>query len=297
MTDPDTLVRIAGEGLSAAINPLGAELHRLQDADGNDLLWDGDPAFWTGRAPILFPIVGAVSGGVIRVDGQEYPLAQHGFARRRTWDLVEQAPDAATFRLESNDETRAVYPFEFRLDMRFSIEGTRLSMVATLANPGTEPLLASFGYHPALRWPLPGGAARGAHRILFAEDEPAPIRRIDADALFRPDTLPSPVESRALQLDDALFEDGAIIFDRLASRSLRYGAPGGTTIGVEFPDMPLLGLWTKPGAGYICIEPWHGHADPVGFAGEFRQKPGILEIPPGINRIFTMRIDIRTETF
>ena len=297
MNQASTLIRIAGPALAAEINPLGAELTTLRDAEGRDLLWDGDPAFWTGRAPVLFPIVGAAAGGVIRVDGQEYSLPQHGFARRRLWTLVEQSDAAATFRLEADDATRAVYPFEFGLDLRFAIDAAGLSMAATLSNPGTRDLLAAFGFHPALRWPLPGGADRAAHRVRFAEEEPAPIRRIDADGLVLPQAFPSPVQGRDLALDDALFAGGALIFDRLASRRLTYGAPGGTTLAISFPDMPMLGLWMKPGADYLCIEPWQGHADPVGFTGDYADKPGIVRIAAGFDRVFTMRIDSGSETF
>jgi galactose mutarotase-like enzyme len=297
MPDPSPLVRIAGESLSAEINPLGAELHSLRDADGRDLLWDGDPAFWTGRAPILFPVVGVVAGGVIRVDGRDYPMPKHGFARRKMWQIVEHAADAATFRLEPDDETRAAYPFDFRLDLRFAIEGTCLSMVATLSNPGDVPLPASFGFHPALRWPLPGGAPRDAHRVRFAEAEPDPIRRIDSDGLLRPAAEPSPVDGRDLIVRDALFEDDALIFDMLASRALRFGAPGGTVLDIAFPGMPLLGIWTKPGAPYLCIEPWQGVADPEAFAQDFREKPGVIEVPAGRDHIFTMRIDSGIESF
>jgi galactose mutarotase-like enzyme len=297
MSDPLTLVRIAGESLSAEINPFGAELYALRDVQGRDLLWDGDPAFWTGRAPILFPVIGAVAGGVIRVDGRAYPMAKHGFARRKPWALVEQTADAATFRLEADDETRASYPFEFRLDLRFAIRDAGLSMVATLTNPGTTPLPASFGYHPALRWPLPGGRARADHVVRFAEDEPALIRRIDSGGLLRSAAEPSPVEGSEFTVHDALFEDDAMIFDQLASRSLTFGAPGGMALDIAFPDMPLLGIWTKPGAPYLCIEPWAGVADPQGFAGDFREKPGIVEVAPGGKRTFTMWINNRSETF
>jgi galactose mutarotase-like enzyme len=297
MLDPTPLVRIAGDALSAEINPFGAELHSLRDSAGRDLLWHGDPAIWNGRAPILFPVVGAVAGGVIRVDGRAYPMAKHGFARRKAWQIVQHSADAATFRLEPDAETRAAYPFDFRLDLRFAIEGAGLSMTATLSNPGDVALPASFGFHPALLWPLPGGAPRDAHRVVFAEAEPAPIRRIDADGLLRPAPEPTPVEGRDLIVRDALFEDDAMIFDMLASHRLRFGAPGGMVLDVAFPGMPLLGIWTKPGAPYLCIEPWQGVADPEGFAGEFRDKPGVISVPPGQDYIFAMRIDSGAGTF
>lgn len=292
MTDPDQLVSIAGDHLSAQINPFGAELHSLRDAAGRDYLWDGDPAVWAGRAPILFPIVGAVAGGVIRVDGQEYPMAKHGFARRMAWTPIARTPGSARFRLVADATTRAVYPFEFRLDIDFAIAGSALEMVATVHNDGATDMPASFGFHPAFRWPLPGGGARAEHRISFAAPEPMPIRRIDADGLLRPAPEPSPVDGDTLIVRDDLFDQDAMIFDRLESRHLRFGAPGATQIDIDFPDMPLLGVWTKPGATYLCIEPWQGIADPEGFAGALRDKPGTLIIAPETQRTFRMRIDI-----
>jgi galactose mutarotase-like enzyme len=289
MTD---LVSIRSDLLSADISTLGAELQALRDEAGRDLLWDGDPAWWTGRAPILFPIVGAVADDTIHVGGKPYTLAKHGFARKTEWQLVEQTGSCATFRLEDSDATRAVYPFAFRLDLRFSIEGATLAMTATLTNSGTSDLPASFGFHPALRWPLPYGAPKDAHRVTFAAPEPAPIRRIDGAGLMRPAPEPTPVVGDTLAPDASLFEDDAIIFDRLASRSLTYGAPDARGLTIDFSDMPELGIWQKPGAPYLCIEPWAGFADPQGYAGEFREKPGILNLPHGSSHQFTMRISL-----
>jgi galactose mutarotase-like enzyme len=285
-------VRIENGVLAAEIDPLGAELVRLQDEAGRDLMWDGNPAIWNGHAPILFPVVGAVSGGVIRVDGREYPLARHGFARRRPFALVDQSATEVTFRLVSDAESRSIYPFDFRLDLHFQLEGSALTCAAQLHNPGDAPLPASLGYHPAFLWPLPWGGTRAEHRIVFEQPEPAAIRRIDADGLILATTEPTPLEGSNLTLRDSLFETDALIFDEIESRRVHYGVPGGRQLEVRFDDMPMLGIWTKPGAGYVCIEPWQGMADPAGYDGEFRTKPGVITVAPGAAHQFTMRIDI-----
>jgi len=152
---------------------------------------------------------------------------------------------------------------------------------------------ASFGFHPALRWPLPGGGARADQAILFDEDEHAPIRRLDADGLLAPDPRPTPVDGRKLTLHDDLFVEDAMIMDRIASRRLMYGAPGGTQIVVDFANMPQLGLWSKPGAGFLCIEPWQGYADPAGYDGDIADKPGVSAIGPGAQRTFEMGISVK----
>ena len=140
MTDT---IRIATDALSAEFSTLGAELRVLRDEAGRDLLSDGPPEYWTGRAPFLFPIVGAVQDDHIHIDGQSYEMARHGFARKSLFALVDRQPDRATFRLEADEATRAHYPFEFRLDVTHRIEGATLHTEAVLTNPGAVSLPAS----------------------------------------------------------------------------------------------------------------------------------------------------------
>ena len=289
-TTPSGWIQIGGEALGAQIDPQGAQLSVLRDAAGQDLLWNGDPAVWKGRAPILFPIVGALHGGHYLWRGRRYPLSRHGFARDRRFAVVHHDASEALFRLTDDAGTHKVYPFRFTFEVGFRIAGPQLAIMASVRNDGAQPLPASLGFHPALRWPLPGDARRAAYCIEFEHEEPAPIRRLDAQGLLMPVPRPTPVRGRRLQLDDALFQDDVIIFDRLTSRSLTYGTADGPRISIEFPDATHLGLWTKPGAGFLCIEPWRGVADPVGYEGEFDAKPGVLIVQPGANESLQMRI-------
>jgi galactose mutarotase-like enzyme len=281
MTDGPDLTTIASQHLAADIDAMGAQLWALRDAQGRDLQWNGDAAFWTGRAPILFPIVGMLEGGRYRLDGETLPMPKHGFARRKRFAVVKSDGVSALFRLSADAETLAVYPFDFRLDLNFTLEGATLDIKATVHNAGDRPMPASFGFHPALRWPLPYGRPRAEHRLQFEHDEPAPIRRITSEGVLRPESFPTPVQGRELILRDDLFADDAVIFDQLRSSTLLYGAAEGPQLKVSFPHTPYLGVWTRPGAPYICIEPWRGIADPAGYAGDFRQKPGVFEVAPG----------------
>lgn len=283
------LVSISDSALSAQIAAAGAELQRLQDRDGSDLLWNGDPAVWAGRAPLLFPLVGETKDRKIKVDGQVFDIPRHGFARTSRFTLVTAEKAHCIWRLEASEATRRQYPFEFRLDIIYRIEGGALHVTAEVTNRGDRAMPASFGFHPALRWPLPNGALREAHEAVFERDEPAPVRRL-ADNLLSPVLHPTPVQGRRLALHDELFREDALIFDRLESRSLVYGAPGHRSLRVSFPGMPHLGIWTKPGAGYVCIEPWQGHASPDSFDGELKDKPGMVSIGPGATKRFEMSI-------
>jgi len=289
----DDLVAIASDMLTARINPTGAELWSLADAQGRQYMTDADPAFWTGHAPILFPVIGSLAHDHLRVDGVEYPLARHGFARKSRFDAVETGPGQVRFGLRDSPATRAHYPFAFALDLDFRLDGWRLEVTASVHNPGDRPLPFSFGFHPAFAWPLPGGAAKAAHCVTFAEPEPGGIRRLAPDTgLLLPDPQPTPVRGRALMLDASLFRADALVWTDLASRSVHYGAPGGASLDLQFPDSPMLGMWQVPGAHYICIEPWQGYADPQGFDGEFINKPGLVMLAPGAVRSFRLMITV-----
>jgi galactose mutarotase-like enzyme len=287
-------VTIGSGELTARVDPLGAQLAALADAQGRDLLWDGNPAVWTGRAPLLFPIVGELVGGRYRLGGQSFALARHGFARRSVFAIVDSAGDRARFRLQADAASLKIYPFPFELDVEFRVRDSSLTITVLVKNKGPADMPASFGFHPALRWPLPYGRPRAEHSIEFAEQEPAPVRRLDAHGLLRPEPQPTPVRARRLALTDALFSEDVVIFDAVRSRAVTYGADSGPRIRVNFPDTPFLGVWTKPGAAFICIEPWHGIADPVGFAGDFTAKPGIFTVAPGAARAIEMTLTLVT---
>lgn len=290
----DELVTIASEGLTARINPLGAELWSLTDEAGREYMTDADPAFWGGHAPLLFPIVGSLAGDALRLDGQPYALPRHGFARRSIFAPVHAAADHVRFRLTDSPDTRRVYPFGFVLEVTFRLEGMMLHTEASVTNPGPQMLPFSFGHHPAFAWPLPGGAEKAAHKLVFDCEEPQDVRRVSRETgLLLAEGETTPVVGRELALSEDLFRADAVIWDDLSSRSLSYGAEGGAWLDVAFPDTSALGLWQVPGARYICIEPWQGHADPEGFAGDFREKPGVVLLEPGATRSFRMDVSVR----
>ncbi len=264
---------IRSERLVAEISPHGAELTRLRDRDGNDLLWNGCEKWWTGRAPLLFPIVGALPNNTAVVDGKTFSMRQHGFARNKQFSVVSASLSECTFGLASDDETRRQFPFDFVLEVTFVIEGAALRIGATVVNKSSREMPVSFGFHPAFRWPLPYGGSRQDHEIRFERPESAPIRRL-TDGLLDLTASREMFEGSIMPLDDAMFVPGALILDQLQSHAVSFGVPGKPSIQIRFPNMPHLGVWTKPGAGFLCVEPWQGYAAPLGFAGELKDKPG-----------------------
>lgn len=280
--------------LRASVKAQGAELCRLQTVSGLDLLWDGNPAVWPRHAPHLFPVVGRLKGDVLKHKGVDYRMSPHGFARGLPFRMVRLTREDCILVLKDDETTRAMYPFPFELRINLAVDGPTFRVVYELINPGSEPLPASLGAHPAFRWPLVPGVPKEDHRIKFEVSEEAPIRR-QVDGLLDPHPYPCPVQDRALKLRDDLFRQDVIIFDQLRSKKIRYDAPGAPVLEFTWDGFEHLGIWTKPGADFVCIEPWRGLPSPTDFEGEFSVKPGVLVIPPGGRRYFRYSVTVITE--
>jgi galactose mutarotase-like enzyme len=277
--------------LSASVLRHGAELCRLDTGAGDALLWHGGPE-WPRHSPVLFPIVGELAGQHLRHNGQVLPMARHGFARTSDFVWQERTETGCTLVLADNAATRAQYPFPFRLTLRYTLAGAALTVETIVTNPGPSVLPASVGAHPAFRWPLSADLAKTDYTLVFAKPEPAPVRRIDAAGLVLAEPQVTPVTGDTLKLDPALFAADAIIMEAPASRSVRYGTPGGMSLVIAWEGFRQLGIWSKPGADFLCIEPWFGTASPVGFDAEFTSKPGLMHLAPGEERVFRYSVGV-----
>jgi galactose mutarotase-like enzyme len=282
---------IATDHISASIKADGAELCSLKNADDLELLWQAGTE-WPRHAPLLFPIVGRLKNDELRHRGQTYPMTQHGFARDSRFVWLEREPTFCRLALEDGPETRARYPFAFRLVVTYALRDADLEVTLQIFNMGEEVLPASVGAHPAFNWPLSPGLAKADYRLVFAAQETAPVRRL-ADGLMRPEAEPTPIHGDTLELSEQLFAGDAIIMDRLAGSSVRYEGPRGPSIEMSWDGFRELGVWSKPlGAPFLCIEPWRGYASPSGFDGEFSDKPGLMHIPPTEQRALRYRIRV-----
>ena len=237
--DRDRLERheIGSGALRAAISVQGAELQSLRDASGEEWLWQAGPA-WPRHAPVLFPIVGRLKNDRLRHDGKTYPMTQHGFARDRRFAWVEQGTQSCKLALSDDAETRARYPFAFRLEVTYAVDGADLEVGFEIINTGDEMLPASLGGHPAFNWPLVPGLPKEAYTLTFGKTEPAPIRRLK-DGLMRPQPEPNPVKGRTLALTEELFDDDAMVFDQIASTSILFTATLGPAAATQGPAIEI----------------------------------------------------------
>ncbi len=279
---PQEIIKLNTSGLSATVDPRGAQLVSLKTAGGQELIWQGDPAYWTDHAPILFPLISQMPDGCIHHGGQAYRMPPHGFAHSMDFAVAKSTSSSCVLELRDDERTHAHYPFAFTLRIGFDLSDEALLVTATVENPNDEPMPVDFGFHPGFNRPLTPGREKDEYVVVFEKDEPAPIRCGAGDpVLLYPEVRSTPVQGNTLYPRDGLFQECPLVFDQLNSRSVTYGAPGEPGLRVDFPDSPHLGIWTKPGAPYLAIEPWQGYPSEIGFEGPLVEKPGIDLIEPG----------------
>ena len=285
-----TTVRIENQSLAVDVSSLGAEMQALTSKDGRSWLWNGDATFWGGRSPVLFPIVGKAPGDKLGIDGQDYPMGQHGFARRNEFALESSTATACRHELVASEATRAIYPFDFRLVLEHSLDGNRLTVAAEVTNKDNRGLPFGNGFHPAFVWPLPGAQGK-QHMVTLDNGGEPPLAQLDG-GLIRPGHLPSPFSAGRLVLQPEMFDNDALIFAEGAGTGLHYGVESGPALHFTFENLPNLALWTKPGAPFLCVEPWHGTAAETGRSNDIMERPYSQMLKPGAMARFSFTVEI-----
>ncbi len=274
---------IENEILKVIINPAGAELTSLfNKKNGLEYMWSGDAKFWGKKSPVLFPIVGTVKDNKYILEGKTYELGRHGFAREKIFSVVEQSSSSIHFKLESDDDTLKVYPFQFNLSLIYSIEENSLSVTYLVENKDARDMYFSVGAHPAFNLPLVDDLMYEDYFLLFNKTENAGRWPISTDGLIEEAAIPLLQDTNELPLSKSLFYKDAIVLKHLQSdevevRSARH--PAG--LSFAFPGFPYLGIWAAKDAPFICIEPWCGIADSVVSNQDFTEKEGIVNLPAG----------------
>jgi galactose mutarotase-like enzyme len=261
----------------------GAELSSFRSLlDNLEYIWPANPAIWPRHAPVLFPVVGKLPEGKYRYQGQTYSLPQHGFARDEKFDLIYQTNDSLIFALTSSEETLTFYPFPFRLEIAYSLQGNSLETAYRVVNTGNGNLYFSIGAHPAFNCPLLPEEKFEDYYLEF--EKPETLNRYLLDqGLQNKQTQPVITQDRQLPLRYDLFEQDAIVLKEMVSQKISLKTPRhGHGLDFEFEHYPYFGIWTKqPGAPFICLEPWHGIASRVGDSGELTEKEGVLRLAAG----------------
>lgn len=289
------LTKLSNSHLTLTVDSLGAQAVSLRRADGAELLWVGDPAYWGGHAPVLFPIVGALRGGRATCNGAEITLAQHGFARRSEFTVTAQTETAVTFTLRDNDETRAAYPFAFALSVTYTLHEDGFTTAFCVQNPGEQPLPFSIGGHPGFNIPLGEDADFTDYTIVFERDEQQHCPGVVlSQGLIDPAECSYTLSGRQIPLTHTLFYHDALIFENLNSSTVQVvNQKTGHGVEMDIAQFPLLGIWSAQNDGpYVCLEPWTGCATRTDENDDFLQKKNMLTLAPGAEdrRSFTVRV-------
>lgn len=280
--------------LKLAVKRNGAEIYSIKSVKtGREFIWDANPKIWANHAPVLFPIVGALKDGIYFYEGKQYSLPQHGFMRaNQQVILAEKAENFMKFLLKSNEETKAVYPFDFEFFTTYSLVESAVVVNHEVYNPSNKPLYFSLGAHPAFKCPINKGEEYNDYYLEFEQAENSKTWEIDG-GLIGKGTKDVFIYPRELNLHRDIFNEGALVFKDLKSRNISLKCrKSKQVVSVSFEGFPYLGIWAKPQAEFVCIEPWIGIADSVDAKQEFTTKEGIVRLEPKQWFKATYRIDI-----
>lgn len=278
---------IKNANLTAEINHFGAELISLKTNQNKEYIWEGNPDFWGKHSPILFPIVGTLKNNSFEYNGMQYYLSRHGFARDMVFELIDATDNSATFSIQSSDETLKVYPFEFELQIIYTLDENNLSITYRVLNKGKSKMPFSIGAHPAFA--LPNKFEN--YGIAFEKEEPLEYYLLEDD-LISNTTKQLEVRDKKINLTYKLFEKDALIFKKLQSNSVTILENENPILRVQFENFPSLGIWTKMNAPFLCIEPWFGYSDTNENSGNLLAKEGIqiLESNEAFHSKFSIEI-------
>jgi galactose mutarotase-like enzyme len=285
---------IESNDLKVIIQNEGAELCSvISKKSGKEYIWQANPDVWGSHAPNLFPIIGGLKDGKYRYKDNWYEMPKHGFIRRNENLTVEEiSTNSVQFVLNSDEPTKKMYPFDFQFKIQFSVTDTTLTVSHQVINTGQEDLLFSLGGHPAFNCPIHTNADYEDYHLEFDQDEYAETHLLDIEkGLVNNKTELILNNSTKLPLHKHLFDRDALIFKNLKSNSVSLVHKSkGKVLSMDFSDFPYLGIWAKPGANYVCIEPWLGIADSVHHNQNLEDKEGIISLPK--NQTFSAKYSI-----
>ncbi len=278
---------IENDKFSVKIKDMGAELTSfVRKSDGVEYLWQGIKEIWYGQSPILFPFIGQLNNNTFRYNGKEYSVPKHGFVRHRLFTPVEVGGNKAVFSICSDEETLKMYPFEFELRVCYELTDTGLKAELSVFNKTDGEMYFSIGAHPGFNCAI-------GDNIVFEKNETLSTERIDSSNMLIDQVFPVLENSNTITLQPDSFDHDAFILSGIKSKYLILdGNVSGYRVKFTFGDCPFLGIWAKPNAPYVCIEPWYGVNDTPEKTPDVSLKRGIRRLEKGESFSFTWTAEI-----
>ncbi len=282
---PNTIQIISNEHLTIQINPRGAELWSIKDKEGQEYLWQGDPAYWSDRAMNLFPYIARMTEKSYTYCRQKYQMDIHGFAKDTIFQAVCHEADMITLKISDTPDTLTQYPFAFDFYITYRLLGNTLKIEFKVVNKDTKTMYFGIGGHPGFNVPFEEGLNFGDYYVEFAE--PAQPKRVMfsedcfvMDGQFAPFEL---TDGRKYYLRHDIFDDDAIILTDIPRQITLASDKGERKIQVSYPDMSYLGLWHMPhtDAPYMCIEPWSSLPSRKGVIEDLEVQENLIALAAG----------------
>lgn len=246
-----------------------------------EYIWEADPAVWGRHSPVLFPVIGKLKNNRYTHEGKSYVLNQHGFARDMDFEFVKEDETGLSCQLHSTAETKKAYPFDFSLLIHYRLRGNAVEVHYQVENKNGCIMPFSIGAHPAFALNWGNGDRIEDYFLEFEQKETADTRHLDKNSLLSDETERVLDNGAVIPLKKNMFErDALILLDLISEKIHLCSYRHKHKVTVEFPDFPYLGIWAKPGASYVCIEPWFGYVDPARTDGVLMNKPGIIRLDP-----------------
>lgn len=276
---------LSNDSLTIKVSPHGAELSSIvANATGKEYLWQADPAFWKRHSPVLFPIVGSLWNNEYRHNGNTYKLSQHGFARDKEFELIEETDTELRFRLTESEDTLQQYPFPFCLEIGYRLIGNQIEITWTVENTGSEEMHFQIGAHPAFYYPDFNENSEQRGFFTFDRTQGLSYKLIQEKGCIGDKQYPLTLNSEGLlPLDTHTFDKDALVLeDSQVKRVDLLNTNGSPYLSVHF-TAPVVGLWSPPSknAPFVCIEPWYGRCDRVDYAGEYKDKDWMQHLKEG----------------
>ena len=281
--------------LQISVKETGAELCSIKSLKTQkEYIWQALPEVWAAHAPNLFPVIGCLKDDGFLYKGREYHCPKHGFIRKNDdVTLIDKSADSLTFGLKYSDASLDIYPFKFEFKIRFLLKDNQLFIEHKIWNHGVDPMLFSLGGHPAFTCPLHEDEKYTDYYLEFEKAETAPTWQVNKDGLIARETFPFLDNSRIIDLHPHLFDNDALVFKNLNSSSVSLKSrKSSQVLSVKYDDFPFLGIWAKPNAPFVCIEPWIGIADSVDTDRNFENKEGLVSLPGKKSFMATYSISI-----
>lgn len=270
------IIEISNGICSAKIETLGAELMSFIKEDGSEALWQGDKTYWGGRAPILFPIVGAIRDNKAKIDGNWIEMPKHGIARKREFEVAEKTESSVAFTLKHSADTLTSYPFEFLLTVIYKLEEKRLVTQFKVENLGEGTMPFFIGGHPAFNVPMVKGESFEDYVIEFSENENQDIPAVDmvGGLIDYTKTKMTLENEKVIPVTHELFSNDALVFENFKSKTVSLKSTKSTaSLTMDMDGFPMLGIWSPYNdAPFVALEPWVGCGTRTQEGDDFEQK-------------------------